>query len=218
MRIARVGEVPLCHEGKSTCMIQNVLPALLAAFINHISIENLQLALKKFYPSPENTPGRMNVFNFDHFSLMIDYAHNEAGYLELKKYTAQLRASMKIGIIAAVADRPDQDIVNLGRLTAGIFDEIIIRHDAYNNGRTLEEINGLLQRGIAEVRPGMPVHIISNEFEAIKYAIDHAVKDAWIFVNAENVYDTIFYVTNYKTPVLKRLELQPLQKRVIYKV
>ena len=37
IRIARIDEVPLCHEGKSSCMIQNVLAALLAAFINHIS-------------------------------------------------------------------------------------------------------------------------------------------------------------------------------------
>ena len=176
------------------------------------------MGLKKFKPSPENTPGRMNVFNFDHFSLMIDYAHNEAGYQELKKYTAQLQASVKVGIIAAVADRPDQDIINLGRITAEIFDEIIIRHDAYNNGRSLEEINELLQCGIAEVKPEMTVHIISNEFEAIKYAIDHAIKDAWIFVNSENVYDTIFYVSNYKTPVLKYLEPQSLQKRLIYKI
>jgi UDP-N-acetylmuramyl tripeptide synthase len=215
IRIAKIQEVPLCHEGKSTCMMQNVLPALLAAFISNISVEHLQLALKKFHPTPENTPGRMNVFNFDHFSLMIDYAHNEAGYKELKNYTDQLHALVKVGIIAAVADRPDRDIINLGRMAAGIFDEIIIRHDAYNNGRTLEEINQLLQRGIMEIKPDMLVRIISNEFEAIKFAINHAAKDAWIFVNSENVYDTIFYVSNYKITSAKCLEPQVLQKRVV---
>ncbi|MEJ5963541.1 Mur ligase family protein [Pedobacter immunditicola] len=214
-RIARINEVPLCHEGKSTCMMQNVLAALLAAFVNNVPVETMQLALKKFIPSPENTPGRMNVFNFDHFSLMIDYAHNEGGYRELKKYTDQLRVSVKVGIIAAVADRPDKDIVNLGRLAAGIFDEIIIRHDSYNSGRTLEEINSLLKSGIREVKPEMPIKIISNEFEAIKYAIMHARKDAWIFVNSENVYDTLFYVSNYKTTDQNPSAPQLLQKRVL---
>lgn len=215
IRIARIDEVPLCHDGKSACMMQNVLPALLAAFVNNVPVEDLQHALKKFTPSTENTPGRMNVFNFDHFSLMIDYAHNEGGYKELKKYTDQLQVSFKVGIIAAVADRPDGDIVNLGRLAAGIFDEIIIRHDSDNNGRTLEEINGLLKSGIREVKPEMPVRIISNEFAAIKYAIMHAKKDAWIFVNAENVYDTIFYVSNYKTTFKYPLEPRLLQRRVL---
>jgi len=135
---------------------------------------------------------------------MIDYAHNEAGYLALKKYADQLNVSIKVGIIAAVASRPDKDIVNLGRLAAGIFDEIIIRHDAYNNGRTLEELNQLLYTGIKEVNPDIPVLSISNEFEAIKYAIDHAQDDSWVFVNSENVYDTIFYVSNYKTITARR--------------
>lgn len=214
-RIAKVNEVPLCHDGKSACMMQNVLAALLAAFANNVPVETLQLALKKFSPSPENTPGRMNVFDFEDFSLMIDYAHNEGGYKELKKYTDQLRVSIKVGIIAAVADRPDKDIVNLGQLAAGIFDEIIIRHDSYNSGRTLEEINRLLKKGILEIKPEMSVKIISNEFEAIKYAISHARKDAWIFVNAENVYDTIFYVSNYNTNFQNRIEPGFLQKRVL---
>ena len=213
--VARIDEVPLCHEGKSACMMQNVLAALLAAFVSHIPVDVLKLALRQFLPSPENTPGRMNVFNFDHFSLMIDYAHNEGGYKELKKYTDQLHASIKIGIIAAVADRPDGDIVNLGRLAAMIFDEIIIRHDSYNGSRTLEEINSLLQRGIWEVKPEMPVKVISNEFEAIKYAITHARKDAWIFVNSENVYDTIFYVSNYKTNSPPHVDPSFLQRRVL---
>jgi len=215
IRIAKINEVPLCHDGKSACMMQNVLAALLAAFVNNVPVETMQLALKKFIPSPENTPGRMNVFNFDHFSLLVDYAHNEGGYIELKKYTDQLRVSVKVGIVAAVADRPDKDIVNLGQLAAGIFDEIIIRHDSYNHGRTLEEINSLLEKGIREVKPEMPLKIISNEFEAIKYAMMHARNNAWIFVNSENVYDTLFFVSNVKTTFQNRLAPKFLQKRVL---
>ena len=214
IKVANLKNVPLCHDGKAECMMQNVLPALLAGYLQNISVDNLRFALRKFYPSPEHTPGRMNIFNFDDFSLMIDYAHNEGGYSELKKYTDQLKVSMKVGVIAAVADRTDNDIINLGRLTAEIFDEIVIRHDAYNNGRTIEELNQLLIQGIREVKPQLPVKVISNEFEAIKYVITHAKKDAWIFVNSENVYDTIFYVSNFKTTPVKRLEPPFLQRRI----
>jgi UDP-N-acetylmuramyl tripeptide synthase len=216
IKIANIKQVPLTHDGKSMCMIQNVLPALLTAYIFKRSTEDIQIDMKKFQPTPENTPGRMNVFNFDNFTLMIDYAHNEAGYKELKKYTDQIQATVKVGIIAAVADRPDEDIVKLGRLAAGIFNEIIIRHDAYNNGRSLEEINQLLQIGIRQVRPTPAIRIISNEFEAIKYAIEHAKKGAWIFVNSENVYDTIFYVSNYKTTSTQRSAPQVLQRRGVF--
>ncbi len=215
-RIAAIANVPLCHHGKSTCMMENVLPGMLTAFIYQLSVDDLEIALKKFHPSPENTPGRMNVFEFPEFTLMVDYAHNEGGYRELKNYTDQLEVTSKVGIIAAVADRPDADIVNMGRLAATIFDEIIIRHDADNSGRTHEELNELLLVGIREINPLLPVKVISNEFNAIKYAITHAKKGDWIFVNAENVYDTLFYINQYKPRALSRPTPQHLQRRGVF--
>jgi cyanophycin synthetase len=56
----------------------------------------------------------MNLFTFNNFSLMLDYAHNEGGYQELKGYANKVTASVKTGVIAATGDRRDQDIRNLG--------------------------------------------------------------------------------------------------------
>jgi cyanophycin synthetase len=126
---------------------------------------------------------------------MLDYAHNEGGYGELKKYAAQVTASVKTGVIAAAGDRRDQDIRNLGALAAEIFDEIIIRHDKDGRGRTNEQITGLLTEGIRKIKPNMRVRIISDEIEAIAYAIMHAEKDSWVFVNTDEVQEALAFVS-----------------------
>jgi cyanophycin synthetase len=194
-QVALIEEVPLTFKGAAECMIQNVLPAIITAYIYHIPVEQIKDALLSFKPSPENTPGRMNHFEFSNFCLMLDYAHNEGGYQELKKYAAQIKAPVKTGVIAATGDRRDQDIRNLGCLAAEIFDELIIRHDKNGRGRTDEQLTGLLMEGVRKTKSDMPVRIVSDEIEAINYAITHAEKDAWIFVNTDNVQETLAFVT-----------------------
>ena len=194
-QVSLIEDVPLTFKGTAQCMIKNVLPAVLAAYIYNIPVNRIQEGLHSFIPTPEHTPGRMNLFSFNNFSLMLDYAHNEGGYRELKEYANKITASIKTGVISATGDRRDQDIRNLGRLSAEIFDELIIRHDKDGRGRTNEEITGLLIEGIKAAKPDMPVMIISDEIEAIDYAIKHAKKNAWIFVNTDNVQESLNFIS-----------------------
>jgi cyanophycin synthetase len=82
----------------------------------------------------------------------------------------------------------------MGSLAAEIFDEIIIRHDKDGRGRSNEVLTRLLTEGIRKVKPKMRVKIISDEMEAITYAIAQAKKDSWIFVNTDNVHETVPFV------------------------
>ena len=193
-KIIKVNEVPLTYGGKVESMVKNVMPAILTAFISNFQIRNIQEALKAFVPSPENTPGRMNLFEFKNFKLIVDYVHNVGGYQELKKYTDQISASVKIGIFAATGDRRAEDIINIGKIAAEIFDEIIIRHNKDSRGRENEQLSQWLIEGIRQTKPEMAVKIISNEIEAIKYAIDNAQKNAWIFISADKVSNALLFV------------------------
>ena len=193
-QVIPVAQVPLTFGGKAESMMKNVLPSILAAYIQGISITQIQDALKGFEPSPENTPGRMNLFEFPHFKLMVDYAHNEAGFMEMKKYAEEVVASRKTGIISAAGDRREQDIIKQGSLAAGIFDNLIIKHNKDGRGRTGEEITDLLLQGARQVKPEMPVTIIPDENEALRYAMDNAEKDAWIFVNTDEVRQTLHFI------------------------
>ncbi len=129
---------------------------------------------------------------------MIDYAHNIDGFKELKKFLDKTHASVKVGIISVAGDRRDEDIRIMGSLSAEMFDEIIIRHDEDMRGRPEEEMTRLLMEGINRVNPDLSVIIISNEIEAIQYAIDNAKKGSFITLCSEKVTESIEYLKKAK--------------------
>ncbi len=197
-RIAKVKDVPLTFEGTAECMIKNILPAILAATVRDFPVEVIRTALKTFVPSVEQTPGRLNLFNFKHCKLLVDYAHNMDAFKELKKFIDNLPASVKTGIIAGVGDRRDEDIRNIGFYSAQIFDDIIIRHDKDSRGRTNTELTQLLIDGIIQSNSKALVNIISDECEAIQYAIDNAKEGSLIVVCSEHVKETLQFVQQIK--------------------
>ncbi|MCE3281086.1 MAG: cyanophycin synthetase [Bacteroidetes bacterium] len=198
-RIDKVENIPLSFGGKAEFMIQNILAASLAVMImTDFDPEILRKGLHSFIPSPEKTPGRLNVFKFRDFDLIIDYAHNKSGYMELKKFLDKTEACEKIGIIAATGDRRDEDIRNLGRYAAQMFDNIIIRHDVDLRGRPEEEHSKFLIEGIHEINKNIPVKVIPDEKEAISYAISQAKKGSMILACADNVHETIAFVKETK--------------------
>lgn len=197
-RIAKVKEVPLTFEGRAECMIKNILPAILAATIRDLPVEMIRNALKTFIPSVEQTPGRLNIFKFKHCEVMVDYAHNPGAFNQLKKFIDATPASRKIGIIAGVGDRRDEDIRNVGFFAAQIFDEIIIRHDKDNRGRANEELTNLLMEGVMQSNASAVINVISDEYEAIQYAIGNAKNGGFIVVCSEHVNETLEFVQKIK--------------------
>lgn len=195
INIAKITEVPLTFSGDAESNIKNILPSIIAAFVNKISPKLITQCLKTFIPSPELTPGRMNLFSFKNFKILLDYAHNEGAYLELKKYMNRISASVKVGVISLPGDRRDEDLRKIGFYAAQIFDEIIIKHDNDNRTKSNQQITDLLLEGIKEANAGIKTLVISNESEAVKHALDNAQKDSFIFVCANAVTNVIAQVT-----------------------
>jgi len=187
IRVCKIVNVPLTFAGKAIFMIQNILPVVMASYLRGFTIEDIKAALETFIPSHAQTPGRMNVFNFQKFTVIIDYAHNPAGLQALGKFLEKVDDSPKVGIITGVGDRRDEDIKALGAISAGIFDEIIIRQDKHLRGRQDTEIVELLEKGIREVNAVIPVKVIFKEVEAIEYAIKNAIPGSFIVVCSDVV-------------------------------
>ena len=51
-------------------------PAVLAGYLRGFTVVDIRQALQTFIPSPAQTPGRMNLFQFQNFQVLADYAHN----------------------------------------------------------------------------------------------------------------------------------------------
>ncbi len=174
IRVASVKNIPLTFEGKAIHNINNCLPAVLAAYLfRDITIDDIRTGLETFIPSESLTPGRLNFFHFKNFTILADFAHNPHGLKLLCDFVSKLDYPKRIGVISGTGDRRDEDIRELGEISARYFDEIIIRCDKNLRGRTAEEIIGLLQEGIESVNPSLPTRIIANENEALEFIYAH---------------------------------------------
>jgi len=198
IRVDKVINIPLTFSGKAVFMIQNVLPAVLAGFVQGFKIEDMRMALETFIPSPTQTPGRMNIFQFKNFDVMVDYAHNPAGFQALARFHDKLDAKPKIGIIAGVGDRRDEDIIQLGAVAAQMFDEIIIRQDKNLRGRSDNEIIELMMKGIKSESEDKKVTVIQKEAAAIEYAIKNAKKGSFITICSDVIPDALEQIMKYK--------------------
>ena len=175
IRVLPARDVPLTYEAKAMHNINNCLPAVLAAYLfRDITIEDIRSGLQTFIPSESLTPGRLNFFHFKHFTILADFAHKPHGLKLLCDFVSKLDYPIKIGVISGTGDRRDEDIRELGEISAKFFDEIIIRCDKNLRGRTADEIIGLLKEGMDRVNPAIPTVIIPNEDLALDYIYEHA--------------------------------------------
>src|SRR5690554_1497167 len=205
LRVIKAVNVPLTFGGKATFMIQNVLPAVLTAYLKGFSIEDIKVSLETFIPSPGQTPGRLNLFNFENFQVLLDYAHNPAGLRALQDMIQKMDATEKIGIIAGVGDRREEDTKELGAVAAEMFDEIIIRQDKHLRGRTENEIIQMLDEGIKKAGLNKKTTIIPSEKEAITHAIKNAKKGALIVICSDVIPEALDLVTKFKEEEANRL-------------
>lgn len=202
IRIERVKNIPITMEGKARFMISNVLAASLAAYVYGFEIPNIALALTTFIPSAQLTPGRLNVFNFKNFKVMIDFAHNPAGYEAIEDYLKNVESNKKIGIISGVGDRRDNDIRECGKIAARMFDHIIIRNEKHLRGRTEDEINGLIIEGIQSIDKNVSYEIIPKEIDALKHAMSLAEEGTFITALSDVIHNAIEIVQEYQAKEL----------------
>ena len=193
IRVSKVTDIPITYGGKALHNIMNTLPAVLATYLfKDISIEDIRSALSTFVPSASQTPGRLNLFEFKHFKFLVDFAHNPAGLELLCDFVTKMDGTPKVGIISGTGDRRDEDIKELGRISARCFDEIIIRQDKNLRGRTAEEIVNLLVEGLNETKAkDIPITIIYNEKEAIMHAYNTAKQGSLVTIMCDVVAEAL---------------------------
>jgi cyanophycin synthetase len=158
----------------------------------------MKAALETFIPSASQTPGRLNLFKFKDFTILLDYAHNPAGMRALQNFTEELDATVKVGIIAGIGDRRIEDNNEMGGIAAEMFDEIIIRQDKRLRGKTEEELIKMLNDGIKKKDPNKKTTIIPSEKEAILFAVKNAVKGSLIILCSDVVPDALELVQKLK--------------------
>ena len=198
IRIEKVTHVPITFNGTVSFMTQNVLAASLATFVWGFKIEDIRLSLETFIPSVAQTPGRMNIFDLKDCKIMVDFAHNPDGLRGIKDFLSTLDIKQSTGIISGTGDRRDEDLREIGRISAQMFDNVIICQEKYLRGRSREEIIDLLLDGLKEVKPEIEIQIINKGKDAFNYAVKNIQMGSFITIIGDSVTDAVGLVQNFQ--------------------
>ncbi len=198
IRIEKVTHIPITFNGTVAFMTQNALAASLATFVWGFKIEDIRLSLETFIPSAAHTPGRMNIFDLKDFKIMVDFAHNPDGLRGIKDFLATLDIKRNTGIISGTGDRRDDDLREIGRISAQMFDDVIICQEKYLRGRSRESIVSLLTEGLKEVRPDIEVQVLNEGKPAFDYAVEHAEQGSFITIIGDSISHAVEMVQDYQ--------------------
>jgi cyanophycin synthetase len=190
--LIRVKDIASSMGGKARHNIQNALAAAACGWALGIPQNVIGRALKEFRCNTFYNPGRMNMFEMENFTVMLDYGHNVASLESIINTVKPLKPSRLAGVIASPGDRRDQDIVELGKVAGKGFNRLIIKEDEQLRGRRPGEVASLLLRGA--LISGMKrekTDIILNEREAIAFAMENAVEGDLIVIFYEKYEESL---------------------------
>jgi cyanophycin synthetase len=197
IRVEKATHIPLTFNGSVGFMIQNVLAATLTTFLWGCKTEDIKMSLETFVPSAAHTPGRMNVFKFRDFKILVDFAHNPDGFNGIKEYLATVDATEHVGVISGTGDRRNEDIIETARIAAQMFDKVVICQEKYLRGRTQQELIDLLIKGLTEIKPDINIEINNNGEECMRNLVTHAKSGSFITILSDTIDNAIQKVTFY---------------------
>ncbi|WP_316785815.1 cyanophycin synthetase [Pedobacter frigiditerrae] len=197
IRVEKATHIPLTFNGSVDFMIQNVLAATLTTFLWGYKTEDIRMSLETFIPSAAHTPGRMNVFKFKDFKILVDFAHNPDGFNGIKAYLQTVAATEHVGVISGTGDRRDEDIIETARIAAQMFDKVVICQEKYLRGRKQQELIDLLVKGLKEVKPNIPIEINNNGEDCMKNLVNNAKSGSFITILSDTIDNAIQKATYY---------------------
>ncbi len=188
--LVKLADVPITMGGRLKHNVENLAAAVASALALGISTTTISKAVHSFAPEQHN-PGRFEVFSVGGRAVVVDYAHNHAGFSATLEAVDELNFSQVVGVVGMPANRRDRDLKVAGRLAADFLDRMIIKEDKDKKGRKEGEAASLLLDGVVQAsNPAENVQVILDEQEAIKTALSMTSQDEAVVVFYEK-YDPV---------------------------
>ena len=172
--LVHLGDVPITFGGRAPHMVENVLGAAGACLALGLTPQEVAAGLRSFRNTPDQNSGRLNVFDLDGVSVIVDYAHNEAGLEHLLKLGRTMvgENGRLVAVIGTAGDRTDESLRSIGRIAGSLADEVVIKEtERYLRGRaSAAEMTSLMAEGLA-LTGGGPAPVASTELGGLELAL-----------------------------------------------
>jgi cyanophycin synthetase len=177
--VMAVESIPMTLRGAARHNVANALAAVGVAVALDLPLEAIRTGLRTFESSPQDNPGRLNVFAINGVTAILDFAHNPHGIAALLEMATSIPAKRRLVTTGQAGDRDDASIRNLASTIAQTRpDRIIVKElEDYLRGREKGEVPALITEEL--LASGVPPEAIdqaATEMDAIRQALAWAKK------------------------------------------
>ena len=183
-------ELAFALGGAARFQVANALGAAALAHAAGVGIDAIATALRQFGASPEDNPGRLQVWSVParvedetvSIPLVIDFAHNEAGISAVAELLGPRRHDAVV-CFGMAGDRDDEALESLGRaLRAFEARAVVLREQpGYLRGRAPGEIPARLEAGMRREADALGAGVpCDSEVESLERAVALAGREGCV--------------------------------------
>ncbi|MCP4331503.1 MAG: cyanophycin synthetase [Gammaproteobacteria bacterium] len=190
--------IPATIEGKAMHNVQNAMFAAAMAFSFDKDLDEIRNGLRTFDTSFFQSPGRTNVYNEHPFKVILDYAHNPAGFRAMAELAGRLDPVGRRTIVISVpGDRRDEDIRESCEACLPHFTHFVCKADLNRRGRGHDELPQLVRKYLLELGvDDANITVIAEEEAAVDHALNNAEEGDLLVITADDLTRTWKQIVN----------------------
>ena len=159
--VVEISAVPATLGGAAAYNVSNALGAAALAYASGLDTDDIAAGLVAFDPSPQESPGRTNLFELGGVTVLVDFVHNPHGLAAIGRLIEGL-APARLGLMVGHAgDRDDQAMLELAQAAWALAPERVAVKELsdYLRGRDPGEVPRIIQDEL--IRLGAPTETVS---------------------------------------------------------
>ena len=190
--------IPATIEGKAMHNVQNAMFAAAMAFSFGKDLDEIRNGLRTFDTSFFQSPGRTNIYNEHPFKVILDYAHNPAGFRAMANLADKLDpVGKRIMVISVPGDRRDEDIRESVEACLPHFSHFVCKADSNRRGRGYDEVPQLMRDCLIDLGvKDSNISVIADEEPAVDYALNMAEEGDLLVITADDLHRTWKQIIN----------------------
>ncbi len=149
INICTLEQIPITFDGMIDFNISNTLAAIAALHGVNIPIDQIRNGIMTFYPTPNQNPGRMNLFDFQKYKVLLDYGHNPESARAMHRLLPRLSPGRKVALCHGTGNRTTEQIIDYGKALALVYDYILLT-DFDPRNRPIGETPDLVYKGLIQ--------------------------------------------------------------------
>jgi len=185
--VCAIEEIPITLGGVVDFNISNALAAAATLYGINLPIERIRNGIMTFYPSANQNPGRMNLFDFRDFKVLVDYGHNPDTARAFAKLLPRLTQGRKIALCHGTGSRTEDQIIEFGKALASVYDNVFLT-DYDPRRRPFGETPRLVRKGLIE--GGLSeddIEIIPEPEKAVEYIFSKAGAGDFMVIQVDDL-------------------------------